>query len=557
MKVSNPKLRYVVYARKSTDSEDRQVQSVDDQLRELEPIITQNSLNVVRYFEESKSAKRRGRPMFNEMMDMIQNGKADGIICWKPNRLSRNAYDGGLIQGMLTDNIIQSIVTPSKEHLPQDNVMLLTVELGMANQFSLDLGRDVSRGMQSKANKGWLPEKAPLGYLNDPLGLKGEKKIFIDEERFPLVRKMWDLMLTGNYTVKQLRDLSHNEWGLKTRASRNLSSKMLSLSGAYRIFTNTFYYGEYSYKGEVIQGKHQPMVTKEEFDRVQKLLGRAGKPRPKYKRLPFNGVIRCGECGSMITCDEKVKRSKQPNVQPKHYLYHRCTGKSHDSCFQEPITYQDLANQITGYLGSITISQELLEWSLKILRQNNQIEDTNRSIIIKNLKKDLESVSEKNKNLIDLFLSGSNKDRSMLTEEEYINQKNTFTAEKSRIEGELRKIETNDGGLLELTEKTFEFATYARSHFQNGDYETQTRILLNLGQKIVLKDKKLVIELQKPYSIIKNGLEKMSSIMISVEQEERLIPKRKNTPLESVYSMWSGQGESNPYPFLGKEEFYH
>ena len=212
------KFRYIIYCRKSTDSEDRQVQSIDDQKNELKKIIQGKGLNVVKIFGESQSAKKPGRPMFNEMLAMLSEGKADGIICWKINRLARNPKDGGDIQWLLQENVIKSIITPGREYLPIDNVMMMAFELGVATQFSIDLSRDVKRGMKSKAEKGWRPHTAPIGYLNDKKGEQGNKKIFKDTERFDIIRRMWDLMLTGQYSISQVTAKASNEWGFKNQS---------------------------------------------------------------------------------------------------------------------------------------------------------------------------------------------------------------------------------------------------------------------------------------------------------------------------------------------------
>ena len=182
-----------MYYRKSTDSEDRQIQSIEDQKTELSKLIRRKDINIVGSLEESMSAKKPGRVEYNKMINLIKSGKANGIICWTLNRLARNPVDGGEIQWLLQNGIIESIITPSREYLPTDNIIMMAVELGMANQFVIDLSKDVKRGMASKVNKGWRPTKAPLGYINDYSGLKGEKKIFIDKVRSDTVRRMWDL----------------------------------------------------------------------------------------------------------------------------------------------------------------------------------------------------------------------------------------------------------------------------------------------------------------------------------------------------------------------------
>jgi site-specific DNA recombinase len=528
--------RYAEYCRKSSDSEDRQVQSIPDQQKELMPLRIARQANVVKSYGESQSAKKPGRPYFNEMIKLIEEGKIDGIICWKINRLARNPIDGGKIQWLLQTGKLKSILTPGKEYLPTDNVLMMAVELGMANQFILDLSKDVTRGMNTKVQKGWRPVKAPLGYLNDPVGLRGEKRIFKDPERFELVQKMWKLMLTGNYTIRRLRDIITNEWGLRSRQNNNT----LSLGGLYRIFTNSFYYGEFTYHGEVFQGKHEPMISKVEFDRVQQVLGRAGKPRPKYKRLPFNGLIQCGECGAMITSDEKIKDIKATG-EVRSYIYHHCTKKKKDTlCYQKPIKHEELVKQVNAYLNLITIPEEFLHWTREVLKANNEQEEYDRTLMLENHRKNYDSCLKRIDNLINLYISGDNADKELLTEEEFKNQKNALVAEKGQIEAQMKKIGERVNDWMDLTEKTFEFATYAKSFFEKADYEQKTDILRAFGQNFTLLDGKLDITLAKPFLVLKNGLTEASIQMAMSEPAKLLQPIGKNRPLETVFSHWSG-----------------
>ena len=210
------KIRYLIYLRKSTDSDDRQIQSIEDQRKELETIARQLKLEIKGVYQENQSAKKPGRPEFNRMLTDIRKGKANGILCWKINRLTRNPIDSGEIQYMLQEGTIQSIQTLGREYKTGDNVLMMSVETGMANQYIIDLSRDVKRGMYSKVEKGWRPGRAPIGYKNDKGGDQGSKIVHVDEEKFPIVRKMWDYMLTGQYSVSKLVDIANNEWGLRT-----------------------------------------------------------------------------------------------------------------------------------------------------------------------------------------------------------------------------------------------------------------------------------------------------------------------------------------------------
>lgn len=120
-------MKYILYCRKSTEGEDRQMLSLDAQERELLEIAQKYNLDVVQTFRESMSAKKEGRPIFNEMMECIKSGKADAVLCWKLDRLARNFIDGGLIIDMLQTSTIKEIRTYEGSHLPTDNVLMIAL----------------------------------------------------------------------------------------------------------------------------------------------------------------------------------------------------------------------------------------------------------------------------------------------------------------------------------------------------------------------------------------------------------------------------------------------
>lgn len=307
------------YCRKSNrDDSEKQVLSIPAQKEENKKLIERQGHELAAIFEESRSAKTPGRPVFSGMLDRIEHGGAEAIVCWKLNRLARNPIDAGRVQWMLQQGILKAIITHEKTFLPSDNVLQMCLEMGMATQYSIDLGKDVKRGMIQKVKMGWKPGVPPVGYFPDYGGIKGERQVFKDPERFAIMRKCWDLLLTQTKTVGQIWEIATEEWKLTRIAGRNKPSKPIGLSTLYKLFNNPFYYGEFEWDGEIWRGLHEPMVTREEFERAQEILGRKGRPRPKKHQTPYSGLIHCGECSGMIVIDPKRKFVKSLNREKEY-----------------------------------------------------------------------------------------------------------------------------------------------------------------------------------------------------------------------------------------------
>jgi len=283
-----------------------------------------------------------------------------------------------------------TIATPTQTFSQaEDNTILMYIEFGMAQKYIEDLSRNVKRGLHTKAEKGWYPSLAPLGYLNNKFKEKGTRDISQDPDRFAMVRQMWDLMLSGAYTVPQIQRLANSTWGFRTRPMKRQGRKPLSLSGIYKMFTNPFYYGSYEYpsgSGNWYRGNHPPMVTEAEYDQVQVLLGRKGKPRPIKHEFALTGLVRCGGCGHMVTAEEKhqlicsvcrfkfasLNRDSCPRCataiadmeQPTRllYRYYHCTRRRGTGCTQGVTTALDLEKQVTRHLGQIDLSERATAW---------------------------------------------------------------------------------------------------------------------------------------------------------------------------------------------------
>src|SRR3989338_542565 len=269
------KIKYFAYVRKSSEGEERQALSIPAQKDQL----TERFRGLdIEFVEDKASAfKPFNRPAFADMLERIRSGKRTGLVAWHPDRLSRNEKDAGEISYMIRTGVIGDLklATYHFENTPE-GIWMLQMALSQSQYESAKKGRDVKRGLEQKAKMGIYPAPAPLGYLNDKYAERGNKTIPIDPERFELVRKMFDLMLTGKYSPPQILKMANEEWGF-----RSPNGKKVSRSNIYLIFTRPFYYGEFEYpvgSGNWHKAIHKPMITREEYDRIQFLLGRRSKP---------------------------------------------------------------------------------------------------------------------------------------------------------------------------------------------------------------------------------------------------------------------------------------
>ena len=528
-------MKYFIYARKSSESEDKQMASIDSQITELQKVATDLKLEIVEIFEESQSAKAPGRPVFNEMLARIHTGEATGILCWKINRLARNPIDGGQISWMLQENIIEHIQTYGRDYKPDDNVLMMQVEFGMANQFIRDLRTDTKRGLKTKAERGWYPSFATIGYMHNPYKYKGEKEIMEDPERFDLVRKMWDLMLTGAYTPPQVLKIATEEWGLRNRKGQKISK-----SNIYRIFSDTFYYGEFEYpkgSGNWYDGKHKAMITKAEYDRVQEQMGGTHNTRPKKYEFAYRGAIVCGECGAAVTAENKTK--KQKNGVVRHYTYYHCTKRKDPNCTQKCIEEKKLEAQIADSMKKIDIPEEFFIWATKRIEEDNEREVKARKKILFNQRSEYDEALQKIDNLIDLRAAKE------ITAVEFKSKKSKLDAEQKRLKELLDDTDGRTSEWFDTAEKYLTFADDAYERFKNGSLRQRKEMLVMIGSNLSLKDKKLYVVMPDVLKAIETAAAEVKDIHSRFEPQKTADKQRFFEDLYSKSSVLLRRQDSN------------
>ena len=301
-------LRYASYIRKSSEEEERQVLSIASQKDKL--VERFGDLKIVAEFTESKSAfEPDKRPDFKELLKLVDTGKIDGIIAWHPDRLSRNEVDASAITWRIRQGKIKDLKFASGfgfDNSPE-GMMMLQMTMSQSQYFSAKLSKDVRRGNERKRQVGQLTGRAPEGYLNyrEPMSGRGDATIIADPERFPTIRKAFDLFLTGEYSVHTIHNIMNDEWGYRTLKRRKTGNVKISRSGMYSMFRNVRYAGlipdPYD-REHLFKAAYPAMITMEEYDKIQALLGKRGLPRlAAHKQFALRGFIRCGDCDCTVT----------------------------------------------------------------------------------------------------------------------------------------------------------------------------------------------------------------------------------------------------------------
>ncbi len=530
--MKNESNRYFLYARKSSENEDKQVASVSSQVEELTDLAKQMNLKIVEIFTEEKSAKAPGRPVFNLMIEYIQKGYAEGIICWKLDRLARNPIDGGKINWLLQKSIIRHIQTFKRSYLPTDNVLMMNLEFGMANQFILDLSANTKRGQRNKIKQGWLPHKPPVGYLNNKYNQPDKPPIYPDPISYPIMKKLWTILLEKRCSIEQLFEIAQ-EIGLK-----NSKGSRISRTNFYRLFRNPFYYGSFRWNGDVYPGKHEPMISKNDFDLAQRIIASRSNPRAKIHVFAFTGLIRCGECGALITAEEKTKQQKNGNTH--HYIYYHCTKRIKKNCSQPYIRSEELENQILNVLGKISIPIQFRKWAIKQLKEEHSKESVDREKITQAYRQNLDVCNRKLDSLFNMRLNDE------ISAEEYICKKNNLIQEKQKYEALIADTQNRIETWLNRAEDMFSFAQTAKKRFETGTLEDKRYILSCLGSNLILKDKQLHIQIDKNLALFQGIAPEVQNLHKRFEPAQ---VSDSNTDYEALYTQnknWGGQRDSNP-----------
>ncbi|MFZ3012041.1 MAG: recombinase family protein [Minisyncoccia bacterium] len=360
--VAQEQIKYCLYARKSSEAEEKQALSVDSQIKEMLTVAQRENLNIVDMYRESHSAKDCGqRPVFNKLLVDIREGKFNGIMVWHPDRLSRNAGDLGAIVDLLDQKKLIEIRTYSQRFTNNPNEKFLLMILGSQAKLENDnKSVNVKRGLKAKCEMGLWPSVAPTGYLNsknkDQPGV-----VFVDPIRAPIMKEIFVKVGHQGWSGRKVfRWLNEIKFVTKT-------GKALTLSNVYIILNNNFYHGTFEYpkgSGRWFLGKHIPLISKDLFDDTQKQLHLQLRSHVRNKEFAFTKMLTCGNCGSGVTAQEKYKTLKDGTVNK--YIYYGCTRARDINCKEGYIEEKILISNLLEIINQIDLDKSGIKKKLEV-----------------------------------------------------------------------------------------------------------------------------------------------------------------------------------------------
>lgn len=554
--INTSELNYVVYCRKSSEGEDKQIQSLETQLRELSEHSERNKLKIVKVISESKSAFKVGREGFDEMMNLIKSGKANAILVIRANRISRNPIDAGYVISLMDEKKLLYIRTPHSTcyTASSSDKMMLAFELIVSKKDSDDKGDMVKEGLKSKALKGIPSGVATLGFLNDKTEEKGNRNWKVDEERIWKIRKLFELFLTGTYSAGKLYKYAVEELKLTTVTRKRIGGQPIVMSRIYEILKDPVYAGFFFQGGERYQlDKKLPrIITESERNLVLQILSRKNIPKIQHHESIYSGFIvsdkndfmgqdikfqlmcdckakfayRDKECCPQ--CGKKIDKLDNPKYLIKSYYYNvrKKKAKIPYKSIEETIVTSEVKNYIDE---NLTFSNDLLDWSKKHIHELKDKE------VSENILKEQDKETRKEE-----FEQKKQRTREMLrdqkiTDSEYKADLESLIAQYKDVNEKSKDVDWYSE-MMEITDLIEE----DKKILENGTLEAKRNLLSRLGSNLVWNEEKLNVYSRKSINTLVEGIQGIKSKFPKFEPKNYQAPqssKEKTDAFSPVFSM--------------------
>lgn len=473
----------ILYARVSSKDQETEGYSIPAQLKLLHEYAEKNKLKVVAEFTDVETAKKSGRTQFTQMLALINNDPTiKHILVEKTDRLTRNMYDYALIDKLTTQTNITIHLVKENAFLSKDSrsneKFMFGIKALMAKNLIDNLAEEVKKGLTEKAAQGMYPSSAPYGYLNAKVN--GKNVIVVDSETAPYVKKMFELYVTGGYSLKTLRKKMLDD-GMVYRNGKNFFTSTIET-----IFNNEFYTGVFYWKGRRYENaRHEPIISKELFNKVQEIMSNPYKSKSKKGLFPYTNLIKCGVCGCALTAE----------IKKGQYIYYHCTGYK-GKCNQPYLRQEALEKELEILLNSIEISEEVQALVLQSLKESMADKIEYHNNLVQQLEKQIRLLQSR---IDQAYLDKLDK---KISEEFWSTHSKKWLEEKEQLAAKLLAAQKADSHYLENANLILELVKKAAGLFKTQNSDQKRKMISLLVSNCSYKDETLDVELKPVFHMV-------------------------------------------------------
>lgn len=468
----------VIYARVSSKEQEKGF-SIPAQIEFLQEYANKKLFNVVKVFQESETAKKAGRKAFNEMLSFLKENSINTVLVEKTDRLYRNFKDYVLLEDYDLEIHLAKEGTILSKNSKSHDKLIHGFKVLMAKNYIDNLSEEIRKGLAEKVKQGGYPQKAPVGYKNIRVG--GRAEIIVDEEKKPFIQRLFELYSTG-LSAAQVRKILFEE-GLYN------NNKPYAKSRLVEILHDPFYIGKFLYKGIVYEGKHEPIISVDLYNKVQKMFN-ASRTRTHDVQFDYIGLLKCGHCGCQLTAE--LKKGK--------YIYYHCTGKRGGSCKKDYIRQEEIDKVLAELIEKIANAiPEHVEEDLKAaIKEMQRLKYDFEDISQENITKKINTLSRRIDALYSDKLDGK------ISEEFWESKNIEWHREKDTLLNKLQSLNNSSKTFYEGSNLLLKFCKTAPVKFLNASPEVKQQILRLIGSNFTYKDKELSIVLSSVFDLILN-----------------------------------------------------
>lgn len=467
--------RYFSYIRVSTIRQGQHGTSLEEQREAIRQYAARWNLHIIEEFEEKETAAKLGRPIFNQMLKALKQGKADGVIIHKIDRSARNLKDWANLGELIDHGIEVHFANESLDLHSRGGRLSADIQAVVASDYIRNLREETRKGFYGRLKQGLYPRPAPVGYLDCG---KGQPKA-IDPVQAPLVKKTFDLYSTGKWGLDALVEKMY-DLGL-----RNRKGKKVTRNGISKMLHNPFYLGviKIQTQDEIYAGQHRPIISRDVFDRVQAVLEGKNIKGNAHHQMLFRRMLECAGC-----------RTKLIGELQKGHIYYRCHTKT---CSQKSIREDAVEAAILPLLKQLRfnrVESEAIRRNLKL--QYQSIEEL-REARSKSLHMQLDQIQNRLSKIIDAYIDG------VIEKDSYLQKKNLLVMEENAAKRLLENLDQIEHRIINRVEGIIELVNNAYLSYKLAYPGQRREIVEIITSNFSIKDKRPIIKLKYPFELVR------------------------------------------------------